>query len=50
MSLLASVNVSLGEAKKALLEEQFKTGLEEAVGEYPVGSNNYKQHFHVNRS
>lgn len=39
-----------GEARKALLAEQFKTGLEEAVGEYPIGDNNYKQHFHVNRS
>ena len=37
------------EAGKALLVEQFKTGLEEAVGEYAVGNNNYKQHFHVNR-
>ena len=37
-------------ARKTLLAEQFKTGLEEAVGEYPMGNNNYKQHFHVNRS
>lgn len=32
-----------GEARKALLVEQFKAGLEEAVGEYPIGNNNYKQ-------
>lgn len=38
------------EARKALLAEQFKTGLEEAVGEYPKGNDNYKQHFHVNRT
>jgi hypothetical protein len=39
-----------GEARKALLAEQFKAGLEEAVGEGPTGSSNYKQQFHVNRS
>lgn len=50
ISLLASVNVSLGEARRALLVEQFKTGLEEAVGEYPRGSNNYKQQLRVKRS
>lgn len=38
------------DARKALLVEQFKAGLEEAVGEYPIGNNNYKQQFHVNRS
>lgn len=37
------------EARRALLVEQFRTGLEEAVGGYPAGNNHYKQHFHVNR-
>lgn len=37
-------------ARRALLVEQFSAGLEEAVGVYPRGSNNYKQQLHVNRS